>query len=238
MQLRCATFNVLADAYLGYGDYSHVPAKLLRPGARIPYLMRLIESLNADVICLQEAEITLAEPLDRLGRWQLFWSQKRRNKPDGCLMLFRVDLKARLFETLVYSDGSGHVAQMCEIGGTRFVNTHIKWAPPGSPNHVGEAQARELLAWIGPSQPAVVSADCNDPAGGRVRGLFEAAGFVNLSGDQPTALVTRGPQALDLLAVRGVSGVQIRTSFRPEDIPNEICPSDHIPMMALVETRL
>src|SRR5689334_12350640 len=93
MQLRCATFNVLADAYLSYGDYSHVPRQLLQSGGRVSYLMRLIESMKADVVCLQEAEVGLAAALDHQGRWQMYWSQKRRNnQADGCLMLIRVDL--------------------------------------------------------------------------------------------------------------------------------------------------
>ena len=41
-KLRCATFNVLADAYLGYGDYSHVDPALLVPGARLDALVRQV----------------------------------------------------------------------------------------------------------------------------------------------------------------------------------------------------
>lgn len=58
--MRYATFNVLADAYIGYGDYSRVEPELLRPGARTQKLVQLVDSLEADVVGLQEVEEPVA----------------------------------------------------------------------------------------------------------------------------------------------------------------------------------
>jgi mRNA deadenylase 3'-5' endonuclease subunit Ccr4 len=76
-RLRCVSYNALADAWLGCGSYAHVPPELLRPGARLPHLVRLISDLNADVVCLQEVEPPLVEALGASGDWQLFWSWSR-----------------------------------------------------------------------------------------------------------------------------------------------------------------
>ncbi|MET0979983.1 MAG: hypothetical protein ABWX90_01865, partial [Candidatus Saccharimonadales bacterium] len=54
--MRAATFNVLADAYLGYGDYTHVDPQLLLPHARTEGIVQLVDDLEADVVGIQEAD--------------------------------------------------------------------------------------------------------------------------------------------------------------------------------------
>lgn len=79
--MRCASFNVLADAYIGYGDYSHVDPELLVPRARLRGIVQLIHHLRADVIGLQEVEEPLVQALDETGNWQNFGRQKSVVKP-------------------------------------------------------------------------------------------------------------------------------------------------------------
>lgn len=235
MQLRCATFNVLADAYTGRDDYSYVDSKLLETGARTPRILDLIDDLAVDVIGLQETELPLLGTLEDTGRWQTFWSPKALSKPDGCLTLVRQGIEVSDFKTHYYSDRSGHVMQTVRIGHAIFANTHIKWSPNGAPKHAGVTQMTELLEQLGPDQPAVILANCNDRPGGPVRELVENAGFINTSGDLPTAFVKHRPVAIDLLAVRGLSANYIETNCQPINIPDDYCPSDHIPIVASVE---
>ena len=237
MELRCATFNVLADEYLGYGDYSHVDPELLVRGARTSALVQLIDDLNVDVVGLQEAEAPLVQALDETSKWQPFWSPKGRNKTDGCLTLVRNGIEVNDFETHLYGDQSGHVMQTVRIGRTIFANTHIKWAPDDDLNHAGVTQATELLDRLGRDRAAVIFADCNDRPNGPVRRLVEAAGFVNVCGDEPTAIVDKQLAAFDLLAVRGVTATYIDTAYNPSEIPSKDCPSDHIPELALVDIK-
>ena len=233
--MRCATFNVLADAYIGYGDYSHVDPGLLLPNARTQGLVQLIDSLDVDVIGLQEAEEALVRGLDETGDWQTFWSPKRRGKLDGCLTLVKRGIEISEFYTHPYDDQSGHIMQAVRIGQVVFANTHIKWAPVDAPQHIGVTQTTELLNQIGPEQPAVIFADCNDRPNGPVRQLVEKAGFINVCGDYPTALVDQEPVALDLLAVRGITARCMTKDYHLTEIPNRDCPSDHIPVVAELE---
>lgn len=230
--MRCATFNVLADAYTGYGDYSHVDPQLLLPGARVEGIVRLVEGLDADVVGLQEADEPLVRAMGATGIWQTFWSPKGRNKPDGCLTLVKHGIEVSNFDTHLYGDGSGHVVQAVDISGATFANTHIKWAPIDDPEHAGVAQTEELIDYLAGKERAVIFADCNDRPNGPVRQLVEAAGFVNEHNDDPTAIVNQELVALDLLAVRGMSATRIPKHFDLTRIPNAECPSDHIPIVA------
>lgn len=230
--MRCATFNVLADAYTSYGDYSHADPKLLQPGARTEGIIRLVEGLGVDIIGLQEADEPLLRAIGATGLWQTFWSPKGRNKPDGCLTLVKHGLEVAGFDTHLYGDGSGHVVQSVAINGVTFANTHIKWAPADDSDHAGVAQTKELLDYLSGKEKAVVFADCNDRPNGPVRRLVEAAGFINAHDDEPTAIVNQELVALDLLAVRGMSATRTTRQFDLTRIPNVECPSDHIPIVA------
>ena len=235
MELRTATFNVLADAYLEYGDYSQVNPDLLVAGARTAGIVRAIDTLDADVVGLQEVELPLIKALDDTDRWQSFWTPKTGNRPDGCLMLVRNGIDVDDFQSRPYSDGSGHVMQSVRIGRAVFANSHIRWAPEDDPNHAGVFQTNELLAHIGLNQPAVIFGDFNDLPGGPVRKLVETAGFDTIFGDEMTAIVNQRAVSLDILAVRGVKAERIRTAYRAVGIPNEQCPSDHLPLLARVD---
>jgi hypothetical protein len=233
--MRAATFNVLADAYLGYGDYSHVDPTLLKEGARTRGIIHSIDSLDADIIGLQEAEAPLVSALAESGNWQTFWSPKELGKADGCLTLVKPGIEVNSFETHAYRDGSGHIMQILHIGRAAFANTHIKWAPADSLDHGGVGQITELLDKIDSDKNAVIFADTNDKPGGPIRRLVENAGFVDMFGDMPTAIVNGEAVALDILAVRGMVSRRIAKHYEVFNIPNVDLPSDHIPLVSELE---
>lgn len=234
--MRVATFNVLADAYTSYGDYSHVDPELMAPGARLGHVVRLVEELNIDVIGLQEVEAPLRDRFEHDSRWQSFWTPKTHSKPDGCLTLVKKNIEVSGFESHAYTDNSSHVMQVVYIGRTAFANTHIKWAPDDSVIHAGVIQTTELLARLGSlDDPAVIFADCNDRPGGPVRQLVREAGFVNVTDIEPTAIVNQQLVALDLLATRGLAAERVVYEFDIATIPNTRCASDHIPLVATIE---
>jgi hypothetical protein len=235
--MRCASFNVLADAYISYGDYSHVNPALLLPNARTSGLIKVIDELEAAVIGLQEVETPLLQAIDQTGNWQTFWSPKGRGMADGCLTIVQPGIDISDFDTHHYSDQSGYIAQTLHIGETVFANTHIKWAPLDTPEHAGIKQTTELLSLLESEQSVVLFADCNDRPHGPVRQLIEEAGFAHVNDGEPTVIVNQELVALDLLAVRGVTATRIAKNYRLTDMPNKDCPSDHIPVVADLEVR-
>jgi endonuclease/exonuclease/phosphatase family metal-dependent hydrolase len=231
VNLRVGTFNVLADAYIGYGDYSNVDPALLVPGARIARLLRIINELELDILGLQEVEAPLVEAVQSEERWHTFWSPKANFKPDGCLTLVRKFLTPEDFQTYYYSDGSGNVLQTLRFGDVTFANTHIKWAPTDDPDHIGISQTKELLGYLQHEERAIAVADWNDRPGGPVRQLLETNNFtVTTHGDTPTAMVNGVPLSLDVIATRGLTASRRPLPYDVSSIPNASCPSDHIPL--------
>lgn len=72
---------------------------------------------------------------------------------------------------------------------------------------------------------------------GPVRKLVENAGFVDMYGDMPTAIVNGEAVALDILAVRGMASKQVIKEYNVLDIPNKVIPSDHIPLVAELDIK-
>lgn len=235
--MRLATFNVLADAYTGYGNYSHANSELMEPGARLVHLSHQINHLGADVVGLQEADMSLVEVFEDDKNWQSFWTPKGRNKPDGCLTLVNSTLEVADHESHLYDDGSGHVFQLTRVGGVAIANTHIKWAPEEDRNHIGVSQTQELLAALNDHETAAILADCNGRPDGKVQTMVREAGFTNLSGERPTAIVNGELVSLDLLAIRGLRGALIPVDYDLRSIPNETCASDHIPLVAEIDAK-
>lgn len=233
--LRVATFNTLADSYIGYSDLTHADQRLLAPGMRIEGLVRTSGSLNADVIALQEVEQPLVEAFETTRNWQTLWSPKGCNKPDGCLTLVSPDLEVEVddFDTLYFSDNSGHVAQIIRIGQLAIANTHLRWAPLDANPHNGVHQIQELLAHI-TSPSAILMGDCNDRPRGPVRQAFLEAGFDDVVGETPSALIDQAPVSIDMIAVRGLSAQLIPPNINLSTIPDTQCPSDHIPLIATI----
>lgn len=235
--MRLASFNVLADAYTNYGDYSHADPKLMQPGARLEHLIHQINNLGADIIGLQETDKSLVEVFEDDNNWQSFWTPKGHNKPDGCLTLVKSTVEVADHESHLYNDGSGHVFQLTRVDDVVVANSHIKWAPEDGSHHIGASQTQELLAALNDHETAVILADCNGRPGGRVQTMVKEAGFTSLSGERPTAIVNGELVALDLLAIRGMRGALIPMDYNLYSIPNESCASDHIPLVAEVNAE-
>lgn len=233
MKLRIATWNVLAQAYLGYGDYSHVESNLLNVETRYRRIVEVIAAMDADIIGLQEVDQELSLVLEKFDAYEMSWFKKLGNKPDGCALLVRAGLGKSMVVNHIYHDNTSHVWQKMKIGDVTFYNTHMKWsAATEALRHTGAWQLAEILHDLDEEARAVLLADCNDRPGGPLRKQLDYAKFVNVHGDKPTARVDSKLVALDLLAVRGVNAEPIDIGMKPDDIPSLQCPSDHVPLVA------
>lgn len=65
MMFCVTSYNILAQAYIRPERYPNTPASVLDPGRRQSALIRHIEALAGDVICLQEVEPALFQAIER-----------------------------------------------------------------------------------------------------------------------------------------------------------------------------
>jgi mRNA deadenylase 3'-5' endonuclease subunit Ccr4 len=259
MAFEVVTYNVLATAYLGRGDYSAVPPELLDPDRRVPALVRHVAGLDSDVLCLQEVEAdvfgALREGLEPLG-YAGVYEWKSGGKPDGCATFYRTTVFA--FEKSVrleYRDEekgagkhSGFVALMVALthaGRTLGVaNTHLRWDRPGTSrrDQVGHRQAVELIEACRRFEPPrdgwVVCGDFNRGPESEVAATFREAGFALAHAGRPharSAVTNRRASLIDHLFYTASLAA---TPLDPPPVsdgmvlPSEEQPSDHLALAA------
>lgn len=259
MPFEIVTYNVLATAYLGRGDYSTVAPGVLDPNNRIPALARHVAGFDADVVCMQEVEAdafaALREALEPLGYAGLH-EFKGRNKPDGCATFYRTGRftlsKAARLEYLDDENGpgihSGFVALMVALsheGRTLGVaNTHLRWDRPGTPRQqqVGHRQAVQLIEACRDFDPPcagwVVCGDFNRRPDSDVVRTFREAGHEFAHARRPhvfSAVTNRRASLIDhLFHTRSL----VATPIDPPPVSNATVlpspeqPSDHLPLAA------
>jgi mRNA deadenylase 3'-5' endonuclease subunit Ccr4 len=262
MPFRAVTYNVLATAYIRPEWYAGVPPELLGSEQRVPSLVRHVEGLAADLLCLQEVEAkTFAalegrlNPLGYGGRHE----RKGRHKPDGCAVFFRKDVFAvRGVQRLDYRDGdsgpasdSGHIALLlCLEHEGRLLgvaDTHLRWDRPGTPRtgQVGYRQIMELLEACERFTPAcrawLVCGDFNRTPDSEVVAALRRAGYRYAHQDRPQArscVANARATLIDYL----FHTRELRS--RPLDppavgdntpLPSEEQPSDHLALAAEFE---
>jgi mRNA deadenylase 3'-5' endonuclease subunit Ccr4 len=262
MPFTAATYNVLATAYLGRGDYSAVPPELLDPERRVPALVRHVAGLDADILCLQEVEAdtydalrTVLEPLGYASRIEF----KGRGKPDGCAAFFRTSLfSLESAARLEYRDDeqgsgrhSGFVALVLALrhGGRLLgvAGTHLRWDRPGTPRgrQVGHRQATELIDACRDFDPPcdgwVVCGDFNRRPDSEVVAAFRKAGFEFAHAGRPhvrSAVANGRASLIDyLFHTAGLAAGPIDPPPVSDAtvLPSEEQPSDHLALLAEFE---
>lgn len=221
-------------------------------------VVRRIQKLDADVLCLQEVEAPVYErltlELEPMGYQGRFLSREPGNS-DGCATLVRgVDEPG--WHELRFSDGgpgqpnSGHVALTLEfpLGGRRLAvaNTHLKWDPPGV-TVASQWAARQMAELIGflkalGSEGTVVAGDFNVVSRDDVVRQLRQAGFKEaFDGERDsvfTVVTGKKPRKIDYLFYSPKLRARPHPMghLRPETVlPCEEEPSDHIPLVVEIE---
>jgi mRNA deadenylase 3'-5' endonuclease subunit Ccr4 len=259
MSFTVATYNVLATAYINPQWYPGVPEHLLQPETRVPALVRHVEALGADVLCLQEVEpdvfAVLNERLQPLG-YAGHFEQKGRNRPDGCATFVRTAAFAvRRAYRLEYRDRetgpeahSGHVALLLalERDGPLLgvANTHVRWMAPDAPREaqVGFRQVEELIAACRGFDPRcrdwIACGDFNYTADSAGVGAMRDAGYTFAHADRPrvrSAVANGRAKLIDYLF--HTAGLRSRALDPPAvaddtKLPSPEQPSDHLALVA------
>jgi mRNA deadenylase 3'-5' endonuclease subunit Ccr4 len=262
MSFHIVTWNVLATAYLGRGDYYSVPPEVLDPDWRIPALVRHAADLDADVLCLQEVEAdvfaALQTGLEPEG-YACLCEFKGRGKPDACATFFRTGTFAlRQAVRVEYHDDengpgrhSGFIALLAALKcGTRLLgvaNTHLRWDRPGTAKErqVGYRQAAELIEacrrFAPPCDAWVVCGDFNRGPTSEVVATFRQAGFAFAHAGRPhvrSAVANHKASLIDYLfhteklAARPIDPLVVSDRTL---LPSKELPSDHLPLAAEFE---
>jgi mRNA deadenylase 3'-5' endonuclease subunit Ccr4 len=262
MSFRIVTYNVLATAYLGRGDYSAVPPEVLDPDRRTRALVRHVAGLDADVLCLQEVEADVFAAL-RVGLGPYGFAGlcefKGRGKPDGCATFYRTDRFAlQRAVRLDYRDDeqgseehSGFVALLLALEHEGrllgVANTHLRWDRPGTPpaRQVGHRQAVELLEECRRFDPQphgwIVCGDFNRRPESEVPATFRQAGFEFAHAGRPhvhSAVANRKASLIDYLfhsAALRARPIDPPPVSEATALPSPDQPSDHLALAAEFE---
>jgi endonuclease/exonuclease/phosphatase family metal-dependent hydrolase len=230
--LRIASYNVLADCYVRAEYYPGASPEILRPGARTDAVIKRIEGLAADVVCLQEVEPNVAMAL---GIWNL---ALKPGKPEGLAIktALRVcnsrSIRCATLAELEIENPAGEI----RVG---VASCHLAWAPEGtrSADHPGFAQAGAVLENLWGCDAWFVCGDFNAPAGSDVVQRFLDAGFRDVGPQTPTCVANGSAKRIDFILARGDVDV-IASPIRPlhdhSVLPSDTEPSDHLPIVATI----
>lgn len=256
--VRITSYNVLADAYASRSLYPSIPTSLIAWEQRQSALIKRLNALDSDIVCLQEVQAThwpnLEQRCASIGLHGVF-AQKGQSRVDGCALLFKTANVRLISSTALYfADGaaatdapSGHLA-LCghfatSLGPLLVANTHLRWQKPcaDAESHIGYRQTRQLIACCTTpallAMPSVVCGDFNVTADHALVRLFISHGFQDAyaADPQPTCAPNQRHARIDFIfASRTLAANSERLPVMHDGttLPNASEPSDHLPITA------
>ena len=198
-------------------------------------LLQRIQELQADILCLQEAEADLIEELQRTGHF----FRKGRGKPDGCAILVNHSGPLRWTEH-PYEDGSGHGALLLHLPGLTIGTTHLKYDPPESRPGFGLGQIRQMLGLL--EGPSLICGDFNcAPEDAIVQSCLQADLRDAFRDTTPAHTFVRQGEGWRIDFVLHSPEVKVKALPMPElrsdhTGPSLSEPSDHLPLVVELES--
>jgi endonuclease/exonuclease/phosphatase family metal-dependent hydrolase len=246
VSVRVVSYNVLADGYLRSEHYRRTADELLEPARRHPALVARIAALDADVVCLQEAEQAMLGAIAAaLPDHEPHYAQ-RPGRLDGVAILTR--LTALEEARVVYADTTSRVALLLalQMEGRRLgvAATHLKFDGPGEAFAVPQAEA--LLDAVASFRPTcdgwVLAGDFNATPESAVLDRMRARGFQDAYEGRrdPTCNFAAGPKRIDFVLLdAALDAIPLAVSVvGPETVlPSSDEPSDHVPVGADLRFR-
>ena len=250
--MRIVTWNLLAPEFARPGKdgrdyYARTRTHLPWDRRRVLIIDRLRE-LDGDLLLLQEVSKVhwhrgLEQALSAAG-YRCLLAPRPEGRADGVVLAARSSMTIDASETVAFDDGTdkvGLIARLTVAGRSLTVaSVHLKWSET---DDVPVRQLRMLMERIGTRGllPAVVAGDLNfDIVASPVWSELSRAGWTSCYADDasPTWAADGRARKLDAILVRGF---ELR-SVRPLPVinvevglPSDIEPSDHLPLVAVLE---
>lgn len=248
--MHIISYNILAQAYLLPERYLGIPPEFLEAEARQSRLIQHIQSMDADLVCLQEVEPAFFEKLQAaLPALHGLYAPKT-GRPDGLATFYKPSLTLTHQQVLHFENadpGYDHIAQILCFEGPesafRLGNTHLRWQRNDTPEskHQGVLQLTELLDAMDtlPASPRVICGDLNANAGSPVIARARERGLrppPHEGRPADTAIINGRFRRLDwvLFELRGMRGQErpLPSLKRVGHMPGAVEPSDHLPLHA------
>lgn len=243
------TYNVLAQRYINRDRYRRSSPEALDAETRRALLLRRLDELATDLLCLQEAEVELVDVLvARFGATHHHAFAPRAGRGEGSAIFARRDRFAwhghDVLHFASHRDGDDDLALIAHVSvdgrALRVASTHLTWQPDGTPAeaHVGRRQMLELLAHRD-SAPAgttwLFAGDFNANAQSVVLEAAYQAGMAESCREQrpwDTTAINGRPRKIDYLLcsdgrLTPRPGVLPRLT-RDAVLPSSTEPSDHL----------
>jgi len=226
--IKIISYNIMADVYTSPDKFPYVTdPHILSWDYRLKLILQKIDDYDADIICLQEVEISKI-PTDFIAHYPEYECihhviNKKRKNIIGNMTFWRKNKfkmvshelgSYGIFITLVYDDFTFWLA-----------NIHLR---AGKISGVADrvCQIKSCLKKL-PSIPSLICGDFNDPMAenAEIRKLFEACNMTCHSGGISWCGITEH-NTFDHIVVRDMV-IVVMPNIEFTYLPNETEPSDH-----------
>jgi len=242
---RIVTYNVLAQSYVKPRRYPNCSPADLDADTRRARLLDHIESLDADILALQEAEPDLIEALrERLTGLPHLHAAQHQDAPDGCAIFSKTPFtnRANPFHHLPDTRTRATVLASTEIDSRRVgvASVHLSWQPNETPTleHLGRAQLLETLDHIERADPEATWIICGDFNANSqscvIRAAEERGWVLSCRSQRPwdSTNINNRRRKIDYLLIRHGSLIptpgKLPKLGRYEPMPSATHPSDHL----------
>lgn len=247
--MKIATYNILASCYGKPERYPHMDVADLHLQKRKKRIAERILDLKCDVVCCQEVEYEAYKSLEKEFSSQGYsgiYAPKSFGKPEGCATFFlRSSFAYHGSKAIWYADGTkwepptGHLALIVYLERDGVIwgiaNTHIKpnFTNSAPEKHVGYRQVKELIeehmSHNHKAKHWILCGDFNSDDDSIVIQTVESLGFID-SFNQKKAPTYKNRRLDYIFHSQNIETKCGDLTTIKGPLPNEIEPSDHIPV--------
>lgn len=251
---KVMSYNILADKFCKYGDYSQVAEEDLKWANRKHNLIEYILNIKADVICLQEVDVAaydfISQKLAHYGYAAIYGDSLDTKNNDAVMTLYK-NSKFKLAKTKIIafpnSSKTFLISELLETTNKKIsiVNVKIKWDDSNKKlkDHIGYKQINFLISNLLPlieSGPLLICGDFNvEPDGMCLHKINEFLDDIHANTDYKTFNENRYLKRIDYIFYNKFvkhNNYSQYIKLTPDTVlPSKNQPSDHLPVVATID---